>query len=426
MNDTSFIIKGDLCWSSSKTALKGIKDGYIVVIDGKIEGVYSEFPEAHKELPLKDYTGKLIIPGMTDIHVHAPQYSFRGLGMDLELLDWLNTHTFPEESKYKDLAYADRAYSIFAEDLKNSATTRAVIFGTLHVDATKLLMDKLEATGLKTYVGKVNMDRNSPDYLCEASAEEALENTRKWIEDTQDAYKNTKPIITPRFTPTCTDELMAGLGDLKQETGVPLQSHLSENIAECEWVQSLCPWSSCYGETYEKFGQLSDNSKSVMAHCVYSTDEEIGILMKHGTYVGHCPQSNADLSSGIAPIRKYLGFNMNIGLGTDVAGGANLSMFRAIADAIAVSKLRWRCVDQTLKPLTVPEAFWIATAGGGSFFGKVGAFDKDYEFDALVLDDSGIKTTLDLSVSERTERYCYLAEEGGRIHAKFVAGSQVL
>ncbi len=426
MTDRNFVIKGDLCWSESKTKLKEVENGYIVVVDGKVEGVYTEFPESYNELPFKDFTGKLVIPGMTDIHVHAPQYSFRGLGMDLELLDWLNTHTFPEEAKYSELAYADRAYSIFVDTLKKSPTTRAVIFATLHVESTKMLMDKLEASGLSTFVGKVNMDRNCPEYLCESSADEALADTKQWIESTQDAYENTKPILTPRFTPTCTDKLMEGLGDLKQETGVPLQSHLSENLSECEWVKSLCPWSSCYGETYEKFGQLSGNSNSVMAHCVYSTDEEIQILKEHGTYVGHCPQSNVNLSSGIAPIRKYLDEGLNIGLGTDVAGGANLSMFRAISDAIAVSKLRWRCVDQSLKPLTVPEAFWIATVGGGSFFGKVGSFDKGYEFDALVLDDTGIETTLELSVTERTERYCFLAEEGGHIVAKYVKGSQVL
>ena len=120
---------------------------------------------------MTDCGNALILPGLVDLHLHAPQYAFTGLGMDMELLEWLDTRTFPEEGKYGDMAYAEKAYGIFTEDLKNSATTRACIFATRHVPATILLMDMLEGSGLKTMVGKVNMDRNAPDYLCEESAE---------------------------------------------------------------------------------------------------------------------------------------------------------------------------------------------------------------------------------------------------------------
>ena len=148
-------------------------------------------------------------------------------------------------------------------------------------------------------------------------------------------------------------------------------------------------------------------------------------MRKHGTYIAHCPQSNAYLSSGIAPIRHYLDLDMNVGLATDVAGGANLSMFRAVSDAVAVSKLRWRCVDQELAPLTIQEAFYLATLGGGSFFGKVGSLAEGYDFDALVLDDSGIRSPRELTVEQRLERFCYMQAEGGKIAHKFVAGSQL-
>ena len=196
----SFVIKGDVCYSTSPQEVSCTQDGYLVCVDGRSAGVFAELPQSYADLPLIDCTGQLVVPGMSDIHVHAPQYAFRGLGMDLELLDWLNTHTFPEESKYADLAYAGDAYEIFADDLRHSATTRAVVFGTLHVPATELLMDDLEATGLVTYVGKVNMDRNSPDNLVEGSAESA-EATRGWVAEVAGRYERTHPIITPRFTP---------------------------------------------------------------------------------------------------------------------------------------------------------------------------------------------------------------------------------
>ena len=128
--------------------------------------------------------------------------------MDLELLEWLNTVTFPEEARYSDLNYAEKAYSIFADDLKKSATTRASIFGTLHVDATELLMDLMEKTGLKTFIGKVNMDRNGSLALQEASAVVSAKDTVRWLEETTGKYENVKPILAPRFTPSCSDELM--------------------------------------------------------------------------------------------------------------------------------------------------------------------------------------------------------------------------
>lgn len=418
----SFVIKGDVCYGTSPQEVSCTQDGYLVCIGGKSAGVFAELQQSYADLPLIDCTGQLVVPGMSDIHVHAPQYAFRGLGMDLELLDWLNTHTFPEESKYADLAYAGDAYEIFADDLRHSATTRAVVFGTLHVPATELLMDDLEATGLVTYVGKVNMDRNSPDSLVEGSAESA-EATRRWVADVTGRYERTHPIITPRFTPSVTDGLMAELADIAHQNDLPVQSHLSENLSEIGWVKELCPWSTCYGDAYDHFGLLGE--KTIMAHCVYSTDEEVDLLRRTGTYVAHCPQSNAQLASGIAPIRRYLDLGMNVGLATDVAGGADLSMWRCMADAVAVSKLRWRLVDQSLSPLTTQEAFWMATMGGGSFFGKVGSFAEGYELDALVLDDSAIRTPRDLTVWERLERYVYLAEEGGYLTRKFVAGRQI-
>lgn len=421
----NFVLKGHICYSRGAAELEIVPDGYLVCVNGKSEGVYRELPEHFRGLPFTDWGDRLIIPGLVDLHLHAPQYSFRGLGMDLELLEWLETRAFPEEARYQSIDYAGKAYSIFAENLKKGATTRACIFATIHRKATELLMDMLEETGLKTMVGKVNMDRNAPDILCEESAELSEEDTKQWLSDIKGRYKNTEPILTPRFVPSCSDRLMEQLGKIRQREKLPVQSHLSENKGEIDWVKELCPWSVCYGDVYEHFGLLSGSCPAVMAHCVWCSEEELELLKESGAYVAHCPQSNTCLSSGIAPIREYLNRGIHVGLGTDVAGGFSDSVFRAMADAIQVSKLRWRLLDEHLKPLTVEEAFYLGTAGGGSFFGKVGSFEAGYELDAVVLDDVNLKTARSLTVRERLERLIYLFDDRN-VTAKYVAGERIL
>ena len=175
----SFLLKGHICYSNEQGKLLVKPDSYAVCREGICQGVFKEIPEAFADLPIRDTGDCLVIPGLTDLHTHAPQYPFRGLGMDLELLDWLNIHTFPEEARYKDAEYAQRAYAMYVEDLKQSAVTRAVIFATLHVEATEILMDLLESSGLETYVGKVNMDRNGGTELQEESAQTSARETRR-------------------------------------------------------------------------------------------------------------------------------------------------------------------------------------------------------------------------------------------------------
>ena len=420
----NFVLKGNVCYSEDVRSLKTVEQGYSVCQDGKSAGVYKELPMQFADYPIEDCGDMLIVPGLVDLHIHAPQFAFRGLGMDLELLDWLNTNTFPEEAKYADLEYAKKAYGIFAEAMKKGATTRACIFGTIHRPATELLMDLMEETGLKTMIGKVNMDRNSPDYLREQGAEESEQETLRWLNETGSKYENVKPILTPRFIPSCTDDLMERLGRLQKEHGLPVQSHLSENQGEVAWVKELCPASEFYGDAYDQFGLFGGNGKTVMAHCVSSSEEEIELIKERGVYIAHCPQSNTNLSSGIAPVRTYLDREVNVGLGSDVAGGSGESIFRAMADAIQVSKLRWRLTDESLKPLTVEEAFYLGTLGGGSFFGKVGSFLEGYEFDALILDDSGLPHPQDLNLRERLERFIYLSDDR-HLKGKYTGGNRI-
>ena len=420
----NYLLRGNLCYSEDSNHIRIVPNGWLVCIDGRCAGVFETLPERFAALPLVDYGDRLIIPGITDLHLHAPQFAFRGLGMDMELLDWLNAYTFPEEAKYASVEYAQRAYGQFAAHLRRSATTRACVFATIHLPATELLMRELENSGLVSYVGKVNMDRNSPEYLCEKDAQTALADTERWICETKHAFAHTYPILTPRFIPSCSDELMRGLRGLAEKYALPVQSHLSENFSEIAWVKELCPQSEFYGDAYDRFGLFGGDHRCIMAHCVHSFDAEMERMRQNGVFVAHSPMSNANLSSGVAPVSKYLAMGLKVGLASDVAGGETENMFRVMADAIRDSKLRWRLLDQTVAPLTVNQAFYMATVGGGSFFGRAGSFEEGWEFDAVVLDDSLLDHPQELSLRARLERCIYLADDR-QVFAKYVAGNKI-
>ena len=425
MDKEIFALKGDICYSKSLTELETMEQGYLVCKEGRVEGVYQQLPEEYKDIKVTDYGRKMIIPGLIDLHMHAPQYTYRGLHMDLELLEWLNSYTFPAEAKYEDAEYARKTYQKFVDRMVKSATTRACIFGTIHVEATLILMELLEQAGMHTFVGKLNMDRNAPDYLVEASAKQSAEDTRRWVEEAKKRFQNNKPILTPRFTPSVTDEVMEELKKIQEEYDLPFQSHLSENKDEIAWVKELCPYAQYYGQAYSHFGLFGGDCPTVMAHCIYSCEEEIQDMKKGEVYIAHCPESNMNVVAGIAPVRRYLEEGLHVGLGSDVAGGATENLFVAMMHAIQASKLRWRLVDDTLKPLTAAESFYLATKGGGEFFGKVGSFEAEYEFDAVVLDDSNIPNQEGLTIAERLERFIYLNQESD-IKAKYVAGKQIM
>lgn len=427
------IIKGNIIYMKDIHTVETIEHGYLFIRDGLVEQILSE-QEYREKIKLADqksksemvidYGDRLIIPGMADLHLHASQYAFCGLGMDRELLDWLEKYAFPEEMRFADRDYAKAAYQRFTEDLLHSPTTRACIYTTIHRESSLLLVEMLERAGISGYVGKVNMDRNSPEALTE-DTKTALQDTEGFIKEVLEHCKNIKPILTPRFIPSCSDELMKGLAVLQKKYQLPVQSHLSENLSEIELVKELNRTAECYGDAYDMYGLFGGDHSAVMAHCVYSTDDELRLMKKNDVYVAHCANSNYSLSSGIAPIRKYLEAGLKLGLGTDVAGGFSLSMFRAIQDTITVSKLYWRMIDQTAAPLSLKETFYLATMGGGSFFGKVGSFLPGYEADLLILEDYPEKCGKQVSLLERLERICYLADKD-TVYAKYVKGKQVL
>ncbi len=418
VTETKFIIKGTFIDTLTKDEFR-IRKGFILVEDGLIKNFSEENPDT--SIKLYDYTGKLIIPGLSDLHLHASQYPNTGLGLDLELLDWLDTYTFPEESKYKDIEYAKKAYQTFVDDLAKTATTRASIFATLHTNMTLLLMDLLEQKKICAYVGKVGMDRNCPDFYIEKNGKEE---TLRFVEECQKRnYKFVKPIITPRFTISCTDEYMKYMGELAKKYNIAVQSHLSENFGEIDFVRQLRPNDKFYGESYDKNGLFGKEVKTVMAHCVHCPKEESELIKKNGVYIAHCPTSNSNISSGICPAGRYLREGYNIGIGSDISGGHTLDLFEVIRHAIQVSKMNLRYINPKEKPLTLSETFFMATNKGGSFFGKVGVFEKDYEFDAIVLDESLIKNVREYNEKERLERFIY--NKDAKIESKFIRGNKI-
>lgn len=420
----TYALKGNIIYSKNQNEINCFENSYLICQDGKSMGVFKKLDEKYKDIEVIDFGEKIICPGLVDLHIHAPQYNFRGMGMDLELLDWLNTYTFPSEAKFKDEDYAKRSYQRFVDYLKYGPNTRHVIFASLHVKSTQILMDLMEKSKMVSFVGKVNMDRNGGVDLEEKDADESEKATLDWLESIKGKYKNTYPILTPRFIPSCTDELLEKLRKIKDEYNLPIQSHLSENLGEIEWVKELVPQAKFYGDAYNIFDLFGKNNKTVMAHCVYSNDDEQDLIKENKVFIAHCPDSNTNLTSGIAPAGKYLREGQKIGLGSDVAGGTHASIFKAMADAIKVSKLRYRLVDEKIKPLSLEEAFYMATLGGGEFFGKVGSFEKGYEFDAIVIDDEKLLEEDKFNLKQRLERIVYLSKDED-IVSKFVRGNKI-
>lgn len=419
------IYRANIIYAPTPGQLELIPHGYIVVkSNGLIEGVYKELPENMDwRRQVMDFGDRILIPAFNDLHVHAPQYRNMGLALDLELLPWLNTYTFPEETKYADPEYARRLYRRFVHELWMQGTMRSAIFGTIHPESTRILADLLVQAGMGAYVGLVGMNRNSPETL-QNTTDEVIAGM-KMLKAHLDEHGNNglvRPIVTPRFVPSCSDKMLRALGEYAAETGMPVQSHLSENRSEIMWVKELEPDTTCYGDAYNKYG-LFGQTPTLMAHCCYTDGEEMELMKRNGVYVVHCPMSNSNLSSGMAPIRKFLNHGINVALGTDVSAGHHMSMLRVMQYAIQVSKLTYAQTKGELPFLTLSEVFYLATKGGGSFFGKVGSFEPGYEFDALLIDDRYLNFD-NYTLEQRLERYIYLGDDRD-IKRRFCRGEEI-
>lgn len=415
------IYKGNILFTKIKDKFEIIENGFIIVKNGKILNLYKNLPSEYQNFEVIDFSNNLIIPGMNDLHCHAPQFRNLGMAMDKELIPWLDNYTFPEEGKFKSIEYSDKVYKDFIKEVWRHGTTRIAVFATVHKESSIRLMDLFKQSGLGALVGKVNMNINCTDDLLE-DTEKSISDTEYILENYYNADELVNPIITPRFIPSCNSELLKSLGDLAIKYNVPTQSHLSENLGEIDWVKQLQPESEFYGDAYNRFN-LFGQTKTLMAHCVYSCDKELELMKKNNVFAVHCPNSNLNLGSGIMPVRKFLDNDINIALGSDISGGHDLSIFKVMVNAIQCSKLLWVNSNKQVDFLTLSEAFYMATKGGGSFFGKVGSFEKNYDFDALVLDDSNLNPE-SYSLIERLERFIYIGDDRNIIH-RYVRGNEI-
>lgn len=399
------ILKGNVISTPTLGALETIENGCLVLSDdGTILSVEQSVPQG-ADAEIIDYGGALIMPSFVDMHLHAPQYPMLGMGMDLPLIDWLNTYTFATEARFADTDYARRIYRRLAGDLITSGTTRVCMFSSLHADATLILMEELEKAGVTGYVGKVNMDRNSGEQLKETT-EESMRETLRWL-DACASFSRVKPILTPRFTPSCTNELMGWLGELAEERGLFVQSHLSENSSEIAWVRELHPDCAQYWETYDKYGLWKDHT--VMAHCVHSDEREREAMRRSGVVAVNCAGSNINICSGVAPVRTLLCEGNLVTLGSDIAGGALLAMNKVITMSIRASKLRHIETDGRDEFLSVEEAYYLGSAAGHQYFGAHGGFAAGDKLHAIVVsDDDFVEPTRPLSLRERFERAIYM------------------
>ncbi len=350
--------------------------GYLVIADEKIERLSrddprSQFPSAE----FVDLSDKLVLPGFIDTHVHLPQFAIMGIGSG-ELLAWLNDYTYPEEARFANPQYAAKVSAMFFDEMIANGTTTAAIYASVHEEATDIAFSVAKTKGVRAFIGKVMMDRNSPEALQEDTDDSVAASLRlfeKWdgAEDGRLRY-----IFAPRFAGSCSMDLMKRTAEMARERGAFVQSHLSENPAELEWVQKIFPEYRSYAAIYDAAGLLGP--RSIMAHCIHLSSEEIDVLAARGAKVAFCPYSNRMLRSGTMPYRRLRDAGLHIALGTDIAGGASLSMLRQMGEALMVSG-----------DLSVIEAFYMATLGGAAALeisDRVGNLATGKDADFVVLD----------------------------------------
>lgn len=340
------------------------------------------------------------LPGLVDLHIHAPQYPQLGLALDEPLEVWLQKYTFPLEARYADLDFAREHYSVLVEDLLATGTTTALYFATQHEAATKLLADICIEKGQRALVGKVVMDDAAacPDYYRDDSAETAVAETRAVIDYIRSHPENgagrVLPVITPRFIPSCTDQALQGLGALARECGCHVQTHCSES----DWAHGhvLARFGITDAEALDSFGLLT--RKSVLAHSNFLTDDDMDRLAARGAAVAHCALSNIYFANSVFPLRHALGKGVHVGLGTDISGGPSASMFEACRTTVQSSRMLAEGTDPALpaqergRPdaaIDLVTAFHLATAGGGVALDlPIGVLAPGYRFDVLAVDAS--------------------------------------
>ena len=341
MMKTRLAIRGDLldftaepAWGETESAAVRFRpDHWLLIEDGRIAAVQATAPGA--DWPREDHAGRLVLPGFVDTHVHSPQLDVIG-SYGSELLDWLNTYTFPAERRYADAAVAQQGAALFLDALLAHGTTAAVVFPTVHKVSADALFAAAAERGMRLIAGKVLMDRHAPDGLrddvvqAEADCRELI---ARWHGRERLAYA-----VTVRFAPTSTPAQLAMAGRLcAEDATLYMQTHVAENRDEVRWVRELFPEARSYLDVYARAGLL--HGRSVLAHGIWLDDTDRAVLRAAGAQIAHSPSSNLFLGSGLFGWREAEAAGAAVTLASDVGGGTSLSMLRTMADAYKVQAM---------------------------------------------------------------------------------------
>lgn len=363
-----------------ENAYEFFEDGALVVNDGHVVelGEASELLAKHTTAEIVDYTGKLIIPGMIDTHIHFPQVEVIA-SYGEQLLDWLNNYTFPAERQFEDKEYASNIANFFLDELLKCGTTTALVFGTVHKQSVEAFFEASEQRNTRMICGKVMMDRNAPEYLTD-TPESAYQDSKALIEAWHEKGRQLYA-VTPRFAITSTEAQLEKAGQLIAEhPSVFMQTHISENHDEVAFVDELFPDAIDYLDVYDRYGLLGP--RAVFAHGIHLYPREHQRLRETGSSVSFCPTSNLFLGSGLLDIRQLEREQVNYSVATDVGGGTSFSMLTTLAEAYKINQLQ----NHSLSPL---KSMYMATLGNAKSLqldDKIGSFQAGREADFAVLD----------------------------------------
>ena len=365
-------------------AIVWFEDGLLVVEDGMIEALGEAdalMSSLSDDTQVEDYSGRLIVPGLIDCHVHYPQIDVIA-SYGEELLDWLNRYAYPREMRFADEDYAREVAAVFVDELIRNGTTTALVFGTVHAHSADAIFEAAAAKNMRLIAGKVLMDLNCPEALRDSAAsgyEHSKQLIERWHGKGRLGYA-----ITPRFALTSSEAQLEAAGRLAAEhPDVWVHTHLAENHDEVEQISRLFPWSSSYLDVYDHFGLVRE--RSVFAHCLHLHDDECRLMANSGAAAAHCPTSNMFLGSGLFDLRRLHEQQVRVGLGTDVGGGTSLSLLKTMREAYKVLHLQQQ-------PLPPGRALYLATLGAAQALyldDRIGNFEPGKEADFIVLDPRG-------------------------------------
>ncbi|MEH6456451.1 MAG: guanine deaminase [Cocleimonas sp.] len=358
-----------------------LEDGLLVIENGHIKAC-ADAQSLLKTLPqsieIKHHKNALITPGFVDTHIHYPQCEIIA-SYGEQLLEWLETYTFPTELQFDDPEHATAIARFFLDQLLSNGTTTALVFGTVHPQSVDAFFTEAQSRNLRMICGKVMMDRHAPKDLLdtpESSYTESRDLIEKWHNKDRLSYA-----VTPRFAPTSTEEQLDAAGRLLEEyPDVHFQTHLSENKKECEWVSELFPERENYLDVYDHHGLLG--KRSLFAHGIYLEDSEWQRLAETDSALSFCPRSNLFIGSGLFNMHKAEEFKVKVGLGTDVGGGDSYSILQTINEAYKVQQLQGN-------RLSAFQSLYLATLGGAKsldLHDKIGNFETGKEADFVVMD----------------------------------------